>query len=94
MNNNLNTARAQYIKHDSLEVKDVVNFADRFWYVLELKKRKLKAIMEKSNNHLDADMTMVKVRALDRHLKNCGWYNSLTSTSTPRPRTPLLCLVS
>ena len=65
MNNNLNTARAQYIKHDSLEVKDVVNFADRFWYVLELKKRKLKAIMEKSNNHLDADMTMIRIQALE-----------------------------
>jgi hypothetical protein len=36
--NSLNTARASYIKNDSPEVKDVVNFADRFWYVLELKK--------------------------------------------------------
>jgi hypothetical protein len=35
--NNMNTARAPHIKHDSPEVKDVVDFADRFWYVLELK---------------------------------------------------------
>ena len=35
MNNNLNTAKAPHIKHDSSEVKDVVNFADRFWYVLK-----------------------------------------------------------
>jgi hypothetical protein len=34
---NLNTAKAPYIKHDSPEVKEVVDFADRFWYVLELK---------------------------------------------------------
>jgi hypothetical protein len=40
--NKLNTARAPYIPHDSPEVKDVVNFADRFWYVLELKIKKLK----------------------------------------------------
>jgi hypothetical protein len=39
MNNNLNTARASNIKHDSPEVKDVVNFADRFWYILELDKK-------------------------------------------------------
>jgi hypothetical protein len=40
MNNNLNTAKAPYyIKHDSPEVKDVVNFADKFWYVLELDKK-------------------------------------------------------
>jgi hypothetical protein len=41
--NKLNTARAPNIKADSLEVKDVVNFADRFWYVLELKIKKLRA---------------------------------------------------
>ena len=34
----LNTAKAPYIKHDSPEVKDVVNFADRFRCVLEIKK--------------------------------------------------------
>jgi hypothetical protein len=27
-----------YIKADSPQVKDVVNFADRFWYVLEQEK--------------------------------------------------------
>jgi hypothetical protein len=36
--NNLNTARAPNIKHDSPEIKEVVNFADKFWYVLELNK--------------------------------------------------------
>jgi hypothetical protein len=49
----LNTAKAPYIKHDSPEVKGVVNFADRFWYVLELKINKLRAIMQKSNNHYE-----------------------------------------
>jgi len=39
MNNNLNTARAPNIKHDFPEVKDVVNFTDGFWYVLELDKK-------------------------------------------------------
>jgi hypothetical protein len=63
--NSLNTARAPYIKHDSPEVKDVVNFADRFWYVLELKKKRLRTIMEKSDNHYDADMVMIRIQALE-----------------------------
>jgi hypothetical protein len=63
--NKLNTAKAPYIKHDSPEVKDVVNFADRFWYVLELKIKKLTAIMQKSDNHYDADMTMISIQALE-----------------------------
>jgi hypothetical protein len=31
---NLNTARAPNIKADSPEVKEVLDFADRLWYVL------------------------------------------------------------
>jgi hypothetical protein len=64
--NKLNTARAPYIKHDSPEVKDVVNFAERLWYELELKKKKLTTIMEKSDNHYDADMAMIRIQALER----------------------------
>jgi hypothetical protein len=56
---------APYIKHDSPEVKDVVNFADRFWYVLELKINKLRTIMQKPNNHYDADMAMIRIQALE-----------------------------
>ena len=44
MNNNLNTAKAPYIKHDSPEVKEVVDFADRLRYVLELNINKLRTI--------------------------------------------------
>ena len=63
--NRFNTAKAPYIKHDSPEVKDVVNFADRFWYMLELKIKKLRTIIQKSDNHYDADMTMIKIQALE-----------------------------
>jgi hypothetical protein len=63
--NNLNTAKAPYIKHDSPEVKQVVYFADRFWYVLELKIKKLKIAIQKSDNHLDADMAMIRIQALE-----------------------------
>jgi hypothetical protein len=63
--NSLNTARAPYIKHDSPEVKEVVDFADRFWYVLELKIKKLKVAMQKSDSHYDADMTMIRIQALE-----------------------------
>ena len=64
--NKWNTARAPYIPHDSPEVKDVVHFADRFWYVLELKIKKLRAAMQKSDNHLEADMVMIRIQALER----------------------------
>jgi hypothetical protein len=63
--NSLNTTRAPNIKHNSPEVKEVVDFADRFWYVLELKIKKLRNIMQKSNNHYDADMAMIRIQALE-----------------------------
>ena len=62
---NLNTARAPNIKHDSPEVKELVDFADRFCYMLELKINKLKAIIQKSNTHYEADMAMIRVQALE-----------------------------
>ena len=65
----LNTARAPNIPHNSPEVKDVVNFADRFWYVLELKIKKLRTIMQKSNNHYDADMAMIRIQAMECKVK-------------------------
>jgi hypothetical protein len=46
-------------------VKDVVNFADRFLYVLELKIKKLKIAMQKADNHYDADMAMIRIQALE-----------------------------
>ena len=64
--NRLNTARAPYIKHDSPEVKEVVNFAESLRYVLELKINKLRTVMQKSDNHLDADMAMIRIQALER----------------------------
>ena len=60
MNNKLNTAKAPYIKHNSPKVKGVVNFADRFWYVLELKIKKLKIAIQKPDNHLDANIKDIK----------------------------------
>jgi hypothetical protein len=65
MNNGLNTARAPNIKHDSPEVKEVVDFAERLRYVLELKVSKLRTIMQKSNTHLEADMSMIRIQALE-----------------------------
>ena len=59
----MNTAKAPYIKHVSTQVKEVVYFADRFWYVLELKIKKLKFAMQESDNHLYADMAMIRIQA-------------------------------
>jgi hypothetical protein len=58
---NLNTARAPNIKHNSPQVKEVCYFADRFWYVLELIK-KLRTIMQ---NHYESDMIMIRIQALE-----------------------------
>jgi hypothetical protein len=33
--------------------------------VLELKKKNLKAVMQKADNHLDADMAMIRIQALE-----------------------------
>ena len=54
--NKLNTAGAPYIKADSPEVKDVVHFADRFWYVLEI--NKVRTIMQKSD-------IMIRIQGLE-----------------------------
>jgi hypothetical protein len=43
----LNTARAK--AGTTTETKEVVDFADRLWYVLELKINKLRIAMQKSN---------------------------------------------
>ena len=61
----MNTARAIYIKADSPEVKEVVEFAERFRYVLGLKINKLRTIMQKSDNHLEANMAMIRIQALE-----------------------------
>jgi hypothetical protein len=63
--NKLNTARAPNIKADSPEDKEVVDFAERLRYILELKINKLRTIMQKSGNHFDADMAMIRIQALE-----------------------------
>jgi hypothetical protein len=45
--------------------KEVVDFAERLRYVLELKINKLRDIMQESDNHLEADMSMIRIQALE-----------------------------
>jgi hypothetical protein len=61
---NLNTARAPNIKDDSAKVKEVVDFAERLKYVLELKINKLRIALKKSNMPLEGDMLMIRIQAL------------------------------
>ena len=64
--NNLNTARApNNIKANSPEVKEVVDFAERLRYVLELKINKLRIAMQKSDTPLEGDMLMIRIQALE-----------------------------
>jgi hypothetical protein len=60
-----NPARAPNIPHNSPQIKDVCYFADRFWYVLEVKKKKLRTIMQKSDTHYDSDMAMIRIQVLE-----------------------------
>jgi hypothetical protein len=50
---------------DTTDTKQVVDFAERLRYVLELKINKLRVAMQKSNTHLEADMQMIRIQALE-----------------------------
>jgi hypothetical protein len=60
----MNTARAK-AGIATAEDKEVVDFAERVRYVLELKINKLRTAMQKSNTHLEADMNMIRIQALE-----------------------------
>jgi hypothetical protein len=63
---NLNTARARAKPGiATLDDKEVVDFAERLRYVLELKINKQRSAMQKSNTHLDGDMLMIRIQALE-----------------------------
>jgi hypothetical protein len=64
-NNNLNTARAPNIKADSPEVKEVVDFAERIRYMLDIKINQLRIAMQKSNTPFEGDMFMIRIQALE-----------------------------
>jgi hypothetical protein len=44
------------------ETEKIVDLTERRRYVLELKINKLRAIVQKSNNHYDADMAMIRIK--------------------------------
>jgi hypothetical protein len=60
----LNTARAKP-GIATADDKEVVDFADRLWYVLELKINKLRIAMQKSNTRGQTDMLMIRIQALE-----------------------------
>jgi hypothetical protein len=47
------------------DTKQVVDFAGRLRYVLELKINKLRMAMQKSNTPLEGDMLMIKIQTLE-----------------------------
>jgi hypothetical protein len=63
--NNLNTARAPNIKHNSPEVKDVCYFAERVRHMLDVKINHLRIAMQKSDNLPNSDMFMIRIQALE-----------------------------
>jgi hypothetical protein len=50
---------------DTTDTKQVVDFAERLRYVLELKINKLRIAMQKSNTPLEGDMLMIRIQALE-----------------------------
>jgi hypothetical protein len=60
----MNTARAK-AGIATADDKEVVDFAERLRYVLELKIDKLRIAMQKSNIPLKGDMLMIKIRTLE-----------------------------
>jgi len=62
--NNLNTARAPNIKHDSPQVKDISYF-ERVSHMLEVKINHLRIAMQKSDNLPNINMFMIMIQALE-----------------------------
>jgi hypothetical protein len=50
---------------DNNDTKEIVDFAGRLRYVLEFKINKLRTIMKKLDNHLEADMAMIRIQSLE-----------------------------
>ena len=50
---------------DTTDTKQVVDFAERLRYVLELKINKLRIAIQKSNTPLEGDMLMIRIQALE-----------------------------
>jgi hypothetical protein len=63
--NHLNITKAQNIKHNSPEVKDVCYFAERVRYMLDVKKNHFRAAMQKSDNLPTIDMIMIRIQVLE-----------------------------
>jgi hypothetical protein len=61
---NMNTARAK-AGIATADDKEVVDFADRLWYVLELEINKLRIAMQKSTKPIEGDMLMIRIQALE-----------------------------
>ena len=64
-NNNLNTARDPNIKADSPEVKEIIDFAERVRYMLDVKINHLRIAMQKSDNLPNIDMFTIRIQALE-----------------------------
>jgi hypothetical protein len=63
--NNSNTARAKAGIATAEDKEEVVDFAERLRYVLELKINKLRIAMRKSNTPFEGDMMMIRIQALE-----------------------------
>jgi hypothetical protein len=51
--------------NDTADTKQVVDFAERLRYVLELKIKRLRISLQKSNTPLEGDMLMIRIQVLE-----------------------------
>jgi hypothetical protein len=63
--NNMNTARTKAGITTAADDKEIVDFAERLGYVLELKINRLRIAMQKSNIRGETDMLMIRIQALE-----------------------------
>ena len=61
----LNTARGKGGIATTADTKEVVDFAEKLRYVLELKINKLRIAMQKSNIRGETDMIVIRIQALE-----------------------------
>ncbi|MFL6410711.1 MAG: hypothetical protein ACJ71K_05660 [Nitrososphaeraceae archaeon] len=50
---------------DTTNTKKVVDFAERFRYMLDVQINRYRIDMQKSNTHVDKDRLMIKIQALE-----------------------------
>ncbi|MFL6346140.1 MAG: hypothetical protein ACJ71A_11930 [Nitrososphaeraceae archaeon] len=64
-NNNPYNNHAKAKADTAADIKEIVDFAERFRYMLDVQINRYRIDMQKSNTHVDKDRLMIKIQALE-----------------------------